>query len=349
MSNLTVDGDSNYTDTGTPDTYTAVSDGPTGSDVVAAHINGTAKAVTLLQALLGNSQDLKGSVANLVTRLSLMIAPDGAFRKGTSFPGSPIDGQPFYRTDQDIFYVYDATSTTWKSGFDNLSLALLDGTRDFTGDIKIKKAVPSLRLKGVEGSGEDYKIGENAGTLTTWKNTGSEGTPAWTEDNFFCPTGSMMAYAGSIIPNGWLECVGTVKLRTAEPRLFNVIGTTYNTGGELGTEFRLPDKRGRTSIGAGTGSGLTARTQGAKLGSEGAVGAHTHGITDPTHAHNLSLPDGTGSAAANSTRLQGDAGDGGAGTFTGGSNAAATGISTVSAGAADAIQPSEVDKWIIKT
>lgn len=43
---------------------------------------------------------------------------------------------------------------------------------------------------------------------------------------------------------GWLKCTGAVLLRAAYPRLFDVIGTTYNIGDELSTQFRLPDWRG---------------------------------------------------------------------------------------------------------
>lgn len=44
--------------------------------------------------------------------------------------------------------------------------------------------------------------------------------------------------------SGWLKCTGAVLLRTAYPKLFALIGTTYNTGGELSTQFRIPDWRG---------------------------------------------------------------------------------------------------------
>lgn len=44
--------------------------------------------------------------------------------------------------------------------------------------------------------------------------------------------------------SGWLKCTGAVLLRNAYPKLFAVIGTTYNTGGEFSTQFRLPDWRG---------------------------------------------------------------------------------------------------------
>lgn len=90
---------------------------------------------------------------------------------------------------------------------------------------------------------------------------------------------------------GWLKCVGSVLIRSAYPKLFAVIGTTFNTGGELSTEFRLPDWRGAfprcldDGRGVDTGRVMTgvlqpsqnlAHTHGA---STSFAGAHTHTTT----------------------------------------------------------------------
>lgn len=88
------------------------------------------------------------------------------------------------------------------------------------------------------------------------------------------PVGSMQIFAGSVAPEGWLLC-GDVTLNSiANPeyaKLFAVIGTTY--GGTGASSFKLPDTRGRTIIGVGTGIGLTARAL-AAIG-----GAETHLLT----------------------------------------------------------------------
>ena len=83
---------------------------------------------------------------------------------------------------------------------------------------------------------------------------------------------------------GWLICNGAAVSRTTYAALFAVIGTTYGTGNGS-TTFNLPDLRGRAPIGAGTGSGLTARTLGTTVGVESVtltgpqsgVQAHAHG------------------------------------------------------------------------
>lgn len=86
------------------------------------------------------------------------------------------------------------------------------------------------------------------------------------------PVGTVIPFAGSTVPAGWLDCNGASLLRSVYYALYAVIGTTY--GAVDGTHFNLPDSRGRTIIGVGTGSGLTARA----LGDTG--GFETHTLTE---------------------------------------------------------------------
>ena len=97
-------------------------------------------------------------------------------------------------------------------------------------------------------------------------------------------------YVATNPPSGWLLCDGTAVSRVTYTNLFVLIGTNYGSG-DSSTTFNLPDMRGRTPIGHGTGSGLTARNVGQKVGGEThshtggtfAVGNHTH--TGPSHNH----------------------------------------------------------------
>lgn len=81
------------------------------------------------------------------------------------------------------------------------------------------------------------------------------------------PVGVIQMFAGSTAPNGWLVCDGSTVSRKTYSDLFKIIGTTYGAGNSNDT-FTLPDMRGRTPIGVGTGSGLTARTLAATTGAE---------------------------------------------------------------------------------
>jgi microcystin-dependent protein len=79
------------------------------------------------------------------------------------------------------------------------------------------------------------------------------------------PTGAMVDYAGSTAPTGFLLCDGSSQLVASYPTLFGVIG--YDYGGS-GANFNLPDPRGRSTVGAGSGPGLTPRVLAAIGGEE---------------------------------------------------------------------------------
>lgn len=101
--------------------------------------------------------------------------------------------------------------------------------------------------------------------------------------NYVCPVGAMLDFAGSVVPTGWLACDGSAVSRTTYAALFAVIGTTWGSG-DGSTTFNVPDLRGRTAVGSGTGSGLTARTLAATGGEE------THQLTTtemPSHTHSM--------------------------------------------------------------
>jgi hypothetical protein len=48
-----------------------------------------------------------------------------------------------------------------------------------------------------------------------------------------------------VAPNGWYYCNGAVKNRSDFPELFAAIGTRWNTTGESGSQFRLPNLPGK--------------------------------------------------------------------------------------------------------
>jgi len=89
------------------------------------------------------------------------------------------------------------------------------------------------------------------------------------------PTGGLIPFAGASAPSGWLLCNGASLNATASPEyaaLFSVIGTTY--GGSSIAAFNVPDLRGRSPMGAGTGTG------GGTSGAAGSVPAGGVGLTN---------------------------------------------------------------------
>lgn len=94
------------------------------------------------------------------------------------------------------------------------------------------------------------------------------------------PAGVVLTSADNTAPVvNSIFCNGAVLLRAGTyAALFAKIGTTFNTGGEDGTEFRLPDLRGVVIRGQDAGRGLDpSRVFGSYQAD--AIGAHSHNIT----------------------------------------------------------------------
>ncbi|MFT5668872.1 MAG: microcystin-dependent protein [Vicingaceae bacterium] len=67
-------------------------------------------------------------------------------------------------------------------------------------------------------------------------------------------SGSIITYAGSNLPTGYLLCDGSAVSRTTYANLFAAIGISWGTGDGI-TTFNLPDLRGRFLRGVDAGSG----------------------------------------------------------------------------------------------
>ncbi len=69
------------------------------------------------------------------------------------------------------------------------------------------------------------------------------------------PVGTVLSFAGSTEPEGFLFTEGQEVLRNAYPNLFAAIGTTYGEGDGV-TTFNLPDYREMVLVGAGQNAKL---------------------------------------------------------------------------------------------
>lgn len=94
------------------------------------------------------------------------------------------------------------------------------------------------------------------------------------------PIGTILDFAAATAPTGYLVCDGSAVSRSTYAALFAVIGTTWGSGNGS-TTFNVPDFRGRTSIGSGTGTGgnATAHALGSKGGDE-ELQSHSHNLTN---------------------------------------------------------------------
>lgn len=83
---------------------------------------------------------------------------------------------------------------------------------------------------------ERHKTSMNNEDWSTWIQV-QGGTPA-------VAAGSVMWFAATRPPEGWLVADGSRMARTAYPALFAAIGTAFNQSGDGAQYFRLPDLRG---------------------------------------------------------------------------------------------------------
>lgn len=61
------------------------------------------------------------------------------------------------------------------------------------------------------------------------------------------PIGSIISYASTQIPDGWLLCNGQTVSEKDYPKLYQLIGNTY--GGVTGLDFQVPNLSGRVIVG----------------------------------------------------------------------------------------------------
>lgn len=162
-------------------------------------------------------------------------------------------------------------------------------------------------------------------------------------------TGTVLPYAGTTAPDGWLLCFGQAVSRTDFPNLFARIGTTFGVG-DGSTTFNVPDLRGRVAAGKDDMGGTAASRltnsgtgnpgiAGATLGATGGVDRHTLTTAQmPAHTHTV-----TGAAA---TEFGGTVQKA---TSEGATGAPATAASQGSGAAHPNAQPTIVLNSIIKT
>lgn len=94
--------------------------------------------------------------------------------------------------------------------------------------------------------------------------------------------GELRIFAGNFNPRGWAFCAGQLLPISQNDALYALIGTTF--GGDGVTTFGLPDLRGRSVIGQGTGPGLSSYVVGQESGTE-SVTLTTNQL--PAHNHTL--------------------------------------------------------------
>jgi microcystin-dependent protein len=112
-------------------------------------------------------------------------------------------------------------------------------------------------------------------TTTLWS------APAQASEPFI---GQIMIVGFNFAPRGFASCEGQLLPIAQNTALFSLLGTTF--GGDGRTTFGLPDLRGRTAVGVGTGPGISPMSWGEKAGVENTQLAVAN---LPPHSHSVSV------------------------------------------------------------
>tara|TARA_R100000655_G_scaffold40184_2_gene75824 strand:+ start:80 stop:1498 length:1419 start_codon:yes stop_codon:yes gene_type:complete len=217
-------------------------------------------------------------------------------------------------------------------------------------------------LDGGTSVGSSITVADADGVVVNDGGT-MKSVPASDFRTYIMPAGSVIPYAGTSAPTGFLLCDGSAVSRSTYAALFGVIGETYGAGDGSST-FALPDLRGRIvagkdDMGGSAASKLTNQSGGVDGDALGAKGgsetqalveanlpAHTHTFSD-TDSHTVSFPRTFISGAANnSVNVDGSGQRHDGGTLT--VSISGTTSSTGSDSAHNNVQPTIILNYIIR-
>lgn len=217
------------------------------------------------------------------------ICREQAATTGIAIGAAPGSGQ---RNDLVVLRVRDPNATG--PAGDNAIIQVVAGTPSVT---PVDPAVPAsalvlARVRVPAGTGvitnaliDDLRVQAELAHNVIPAGSVTVGDLSSSVANALAPTGSIMQYAGSVAPAGWLMCDGSAYATATYPALSAVLGTAYNTSAGQPSpgagNFRVPILTGRIGVGFDT-----AQASFNALGNTG--GANTHTLTTgemPSHGH----------------------------------------------------------------
>jgi microcystin-dependent protein len=254
-----------------------------------------------------------------------VIVNGAAYNVTDIFGAIPTNANVFFPDASGFYYVYwDSVTRAFAVSLTNISadvtkLLLATVTYTFVGhvgsDHNALSGLTDLRLIGgttnllqrwtTLGRPTNPVVGEFGFNITLNTFEYWDGT-AWQQvvtasSNSTVPTGSLLPFAGTSAPAGFLLANGASVSTGTYPNLFAAIGYTY---GGAGASFNLPQMAGFVPVGIGGSlalglGGTTGSTTHTLTTAElpTAIGSATSTVTDPSHVHGERRSDVGGSDA----------------------------------------------------
>lgn len=167
------------------------------------------------------------------------------------FPDEGEAGKIYIAVNTNVPYRWSGTQYVEISA--SLALGETSSTA-YPGD-KGKAVADGLEQEIIDRTDADTKIngkiGEMGDLITVEKDTLVDAINDLVRNRgVTLPAGTVIPYAGTIIPAGWLACEGQEVSRITYAALFEAIGTSYGAG-DGSTTFRIPDYREAALVGIG--------------------------------------------------------------------------------------------------
>jgi microcystin-dependent protein len=230
-------------------------------------------------------------------------------REQASTTGIPISAAPGSGSRHDLVVLQVRDPNATGPAGDDAVIAVVTGT---PSPSPVDPAVPAsslvlARVRVPAGTGsitsgliDDLRVFSKDAYDTLANNSVSLSALSPTVREALAPTGSIMAFAGSTAPAGWLLCDGAPYFSAMYSALFAVIGNQYNnSAGQVSPpagQFRVPILQGRIAVGLDAGQtefDQLGETGGAKTvtlsDAQSGLVAHSHtvnvsGTSDPNNA-----------------------------------------------------------------
>lgn len=255
--------------------------------------------LALRYPVLSDSADVPRDIQNLANDIDGKVPIDTQGTLAARPTTSLISGQYYFATDNGLLYRYNG------SAWITINAAGLVDQAAGTGSLRTLGTGALQAAAGNDSRFTSLALVDQAAGVGSLRTIGTGALQAMAgNDSRVDQPGDLKLTAAITLQTGYLECDGASYLRASFAALFAALGGASSTWGlPDGTHFNVPDFRGRSPMGAGTGSGLTNRVFGTTAGEENHVltvaelASHNHGgITgddSPDHVHQVLGTTGT--------------------------------------------------------
>lgn len=229
--------------------------------------------------------------------------PDGMYSIQFAVYDVPTGGTALWSETNGSIQLKDGLFAVMLGSVNNLPSNIFDYPNRFFG-VKVgsdPEMIPRQQIassafsfrSAIAGSVDDGSITANKladGAVTEEKIANNSISIIKLMSGIVIPSGSIIEFAGSTPPTGWLVCDGSEVSRLTYATLFDAIGTIYGSG-DGSTTFNLPNLQDRFPLGSSSFAPLGMRGGNSTINLQHVHTTQDHVLTIaemPSHTHSIS-------------------------------------------------------------